>query len=205
LLRLKLPDFFVRSLFWLKNVGRFQVKAVGMQHLPTTGPVLLATNCDSLESSLQLVAVTDRFTTVILIEPPGSASTDGATSPLLRGMALGGNVVRVSGALEEPSWRAAKTRALALLERGDMVAVGINGHGTRTELETILRDLSRPTSAPVVPVYCGPLDSAAGSKRIRVVFGAAAAATTLADLRQDIRQLAEWIKHNDDKVALASH
>ncbi|MCP6768712.1 hypothetical protein NL529_28115, partial [Klebsiella pneumoniae] len=69
LLCLKLPDFFVRTVFWLKSLGKSQVKAVGMQHLPVTGPVLMVTNCDSVESSLQLVAVTDRSTIVMLFDP----------------------------------------------------------------------------------------------------------------------------------------
>jgi hypothetical protein len=200
LLRLKLPDFFVRTLFWLKSLGKYQLKAVGMQHLPATGPVLLATNCDSLESSLQLVSVTDRFTTVILIDP---AVGEGA--PLLERMAARRNLVVVSGACEGSSWQAARTRALALLERGDMVALGINGQELSGE-EGVVRELSCQSSAPVVPVYCGPLDGADRAKRVRVVFGAAAdPATTLEELRQQIHQLAEWIKHNDDKAALADH
>jgi len=40
----KLPDFFVRMLFWLRGLGHFRVKAVGMQNLPMDGPVILATN-----------------------------------------------------------------------------------------------------------------------------------------------------------------
>jgi MFS family permease len=201
LLRAKLPDFFVRTLFWLKSLGRFQLKAVGMQHLPATGPVLLATNCDTLERSLQLVSVTDRFTTVILPSLPG-----GDGSPLLRRLALLRNLVVISTTHAEQSWQEACGRALTVLERGDMVAVGINGQAIPPEMERAVRELSQQFSAPLLPVYCGPLDPAAGARRVRVVFGAAAdPAASLADLRNEIQELATWIQHNDDKAALADH
>jgi hypothetical protein len=50
------------------------------------------------------------------------------------------------------------------------------------------------------------LDQAAGAGHIRVVFGpAAAAAATLEDLKKEIDQLADWIRHNDDRAGVAEH
>ena len=72
----KLPGFFVRSLFWYQSLGQFRLKAVGMQHLPTEGPVILATNSADLQSCLQLVSATDRTTKVVLVED-GTAPTGG--------------------------------------------------------------------------------------------------------------------------------
>ena len=64
----KLPDFFVRTLAWARALGRYRIKVVGMHNLPTHGPVVLATNCDTFDSSLQVVAATDRHTYFILLE-----------------------------------------------------------------------------------------------------------------------------------------
>lgn len=198
LLWFKLPDFFVRSLFWLQGLGKFQVKAVGMQHLPTTGPVLLATNCASLTSALQLVAVTDRFTTVILVDPP-----DEPAAPLLRRLALRRNVMIVAAG----SWSAVEAQARAVVTRGDMLAVGIAvEQHAQSAVENFLDTLRQQANIPILPVYCGPLDSGAQATRIRVVFGeAAAAGVTLANLQADVHELAQWIKHNDDSAGLAGH
>lgn len=201
LLWLKLPDFFVRSLFWLRSLGKFQVRAVGMQHLPATGPVVLATNCDSLTSALQLVAVTDRYTTVVLLGPPREMH-----ATLLRRLALRRNVIVVTATDSATSWPTVEAQARSVLARGDMLAVGVACQELTPVLEHLLGDLSRQVSAPLLPVYCGPLDSATGTTRIRVVFGAATASrTTLTELRNEIQQLADWIKHNDDSAGLAEH
>jgi len=87
----KLPDFFVRSLFWFKSLGKFQLKAVGMAHLPTEGPVILATNCKDLESCLQMVSATDRTTKVVLVQDPAMLGN----GPFLRRLALRHNLILV--------------------------------------------------------------------------------------------------------------
>jgi MFS family permease len=194
LLRLKLPDFFVRTLFWMRSLGKYQLKAVGMQYLPRTGPVLLATNAGNLEGALQLVAVTDRFTSVMLVDPPTEVN-----SPRLWRLARQRTLLVVGGGDGAATWQAALERAASILERGDMLAVGVLGQGASLELENLLNDLRRRSPAPLVPVYCGPLDPAGGKTRIRVVFGeAAASGATLEELRKQIHHLAEWIKLNDD-------
>jgi MFS family permease len=197
----QLPDFFVRTLFWLKSLGRFQLKAVGMQHLPTTGPVILATNCDSLERSLQLNAVTDRCTIAILVGP---SEDDG--SPLLRQLALRRNAIVLGESASPLSSPAMLSRATAILDRGDMLALSINGQADAADSEEFLRAVRAHCAAPLLPVYCGPLDQATAADRIRVVFGpAVAAAATLEDLKKEIDQLADWIRHNDDKAGGVSH
>jgi hypothetical protein len=55
-----------------------------------------------------------------------------------------------------------------------------------------------PVSAPIVPVFCGPLHPDAADehdKRVRVVFGHPVPATTsLHDIRASIHRLADWIR-----------
>lgn len=192
----KLPDFFVRLLFWMQSLGRFRLKAVGMQHLPTSGPVLLATNCDRLENSLQLVSVTDRYTTVVL---PDSAN-HGAGS-FLGALAQRSSLVLLSrgGGLEK-----AEERARSAFAQGNMLALGIDGPIT-PELEKLFDEFRG--LAPLVPVYCGPIDVAGAAKpRVRVVFGKELPQTaTLNELRTEIRKLGEWIREHDDSAGLDSH
>jgi hypothetical protein len=183
----KLPDFFVRALFWLHGLGKYKIKAVGMQHLPATGPVILVTNCDSLESSLQLVAVTDRFTKVILID-----GNQVAGKPLLRRLALRRNVVPVAATADDSSWQTVQEGARAVLERGDMLAVGLHGKTVAAPLEDFVHSLCRQTSAPMLPVYCGPLKHTTGDRYVRVIFGAACTcSSTVGDLRHEIEKLAD--------------
>src|SRR5207253_1225078 len=47
-----LPDFFVRSLLWLRSHGRWRLKVIGLQNLPAEGAVLLATNCDRFQECM---------------------------------------------------------------------------------------------------------------------------------------------------------
>src|SRR5262249_42702638 len=54
----QLPDFFVRAMLWLRSQGRHRPKVIGLQHLPTDGAAILASNCDRFHDSLQLVAAT---------------------------------------------------------------------------------------------------------------------------------------------------
>ena len=163
----KLPDFFVRMLFWLRSLGRFRLRAVGMENLPTDGPVILATNCDRLESALQTVSATDRSTLFVLWENPQSRER----APLLRALAKRSSLAEMSKA-DHQAWLAAHARAKkALLHHGDLLAVTCDGHAD-DEVASLLADLRRDTVVPIVPVYCGAIDG--GPKpRVRVVFGKA--------------------------------
>src|SRR5262249_56518252 len=58
----QLPDFFVRSLLWLRSHGRYRLKVIGLNNLPSEGPVILATNCDRFETCMQVVTAPDPFT-----------------------------------------------------------------------------------------------------------------------------------------------
>jgi len=169
-----------------------------MQHLPAAGPVVLATNCASLESSLQLIAVTDRATTVMLFDPVMD------NAPLLRALALRRNFLVVSELDDPAAWQAARARVWTVLERGDMLAVGCNGQAPPARVEDLVHELCHRAAAPLVPVFCGPLDDARAS--IRVVFGPAISENATAkELISVIDGLGEWIKNNDDKAGAIDH
>ncbi len=169
-----------------------------MQHLPTEGPVVLATNCHDLWSCLQLVSATDRSTKVIVVED-GNTTTDGS---LLRRMAQRHSLVSVRpSATGVIDWSAAKAEALATLQGGHLLAIGVDSAAHAASLEDFVRDIRQTFHAPLLPVYCGTLDASASdaTPRIRVVFGEEATGTlTLDECRKKIRDLAEWIRQNDD-------
>ncbi len=204
----KLPDFFVRTLFWLRSLGRFRLKAVGMQNLPTVGPVILATNCDRLESSLQMVSATDRSTLFVLWENPSGREA----APVLRALANRSSLVEVSKANHQ-AWLAAHARAKKALHHGDLLAVTLNDHAD-DEVAALLADLRQGSAAPIVPVFCGvlivppppPLSKGGkgGVANVRVVFGAPMSdGASLDDIRQEIRRLGAWIRQNDGTSAAA--
>jgi MFS family permease len=227
----KLPDFFVRSLFWFKTLGKFRLRAVGMQHLPTEGPVILVTNCQDMHSCLQLVSATDRTTKVILIDDDKTIH-DGA---LLRTLAQRVNLIIVRPDSEgQAPWLQAKLEAFRTLQAGHLLAISLVHEEYADAIAVLLRQLRSETGAPMLPVYCGSLDDGAlgVTPRVRVVFGeimtkarpvpdstaihagaplSTAIQTmqaedgTLANCKTAIDDLGEWIRENDDREGSDQH
>jgi MFS family permease len=199
LLTRKLPGFFLRTLFWLYTLGRYKIREVGMDHLPTSGPVLLATNCQSLESGLQMVSVTDRTTKVLL--PAGYDRSIGVG--ILRTLAPRTTVIEMPPATAPPdAWEHVHRQARATLAAGHLLAIGLDGTDGDSAIDAFLAQMGRETAAPVVPVFCGPLDPAERTPRIRVVFGQPLKpGATLADIRVEIARIAAWVRHNGDAAS----
>jgi MFS family permease len=203
----KLPDFFVRSLFWYKALGKFRLKAVGMQHLPTEGPVILVTNCVDMQSCLQLVSATDRTTKVIVIED-GNTNHDGA---LLRLLARRANLIIIRPRPDSESpWLEAEQEAVRTLQSGHLLAISLTNEPYADALAKLLGQLRMETAAPILPVFCGSLDDAATgmTPRVRVVFGEIAgpsATHSLAECKKAIGDLGERIRKNDDMAGSDHH
>ncbi len=191
LLSLKLPDFFVRTAFWWKSLGKRQLKAIGMDNLPTGGPVILATNCTRLESSLQVVAATDRHLVMILAE-----ADDRTVAPLLRRLSR-----RADCLVEVPpggDWSAALPRARAALKARDLVGFTADGEASDASADAFLSALTSESRVPILPVWCGSIDDG----KLRVVFGEPLPSTTkIAELRASIQKLKVWIEANDGSAA----
>lgn len=234
LLLQKLPDFFVRMLFWMRSLGRFQIKAVGMQNLPTEGPVILATNCRDMVECLQLVSATDRATKVLLFDN-GEVTQDG---PLLRLLARRASLIIVkSGTEGEASWLEAKRRALHTLQGGHLLAISLAHEEQKDAIGALVHQLREETGAPLLPVFCGSIDDHVPgiTPRIRVVFGERldaspplpdataiapgaplpsalqTSATPLAqrssldECKAAIQKLGAWIRGNDDSAGGDHH
>jgi MFS family permease len=199
LLTRKLPDFFVRTFFWVWSLGRFRIREVGLKNLPTSGPVVLATNCHTLRSGLQLVSVTDRTTKVLL--PAGYDRAIGIG--VLRALTRGTTVIEMPAeAASAAEWDHVRVQAEAALAGGHLLAVAVDDDGGDGDLQAFLGQVRLDTAAPIVPVFCGVLDPAERMPRVRVVFGQPLKAdAALADARAEIHRLGEWVRHNDDAAA----
>ena len=194
----RLPDFLIRTLCWFRCLGRFRLRAVNLHNLPTHGPVILATNCGGMESTLQLLAATDRYVECVVPEHPRESFLFHLIEP--------GNLIELPPGSPKEKLSRAHDRIKRSLHRGNLVALSIEQPEETSE--NLLAEL-RQQPIPIVPVFCGPLDpTRIGQPRqpIRIVFGEAVAeGASLEDIRHSIRQLGEWIRLNDDKVQTAHH
>jgi MFS family permease len=164
----QLPDFFVRMLICVRSWGRYRLRVYGVEHLPTDGAVLLATNCDRFDQTLLVWSSTDRYTPFVLLEN-GREVENGARAPLLHLLARYSGLTEVP--LDQPegaAWEKALRRAAQALARGRALGVSADGDGAG---EVFWQRLRRDATAPVLPVYCD--DPADGGRRVRVIIGPA--------------------------------
>jgi hypothetical protein len=193
LLTRSLPDFFLRALFWLRSLGRYQIRELGMKYVPTRGAVVLATNCQSLESGLHLVSVTDRTTMVLL--PEGYDRGRGVG--VLPALAARTTVIEMPASSAGPeNWNRLCRQASDVLAGGHLLAIAVDSAGKNGELQDFLAQVCRESAAPVVPVFCGPIDPAEATPHVRVSFGEPAkSGASLADLRCEIQRLGDDVRH----------
>jgi MFS family permease len=198
----QLPDFFVRSLLWLRSHGRFRLKVVGLKNLPSDGPVILATNCDRFDTCMQVVAATDRFTRFVLLE----SARDPEPRPLLRYLARRTGLVALRPGLVTPAqWDKALGKASRTLQTGNLLGLTVDGDWPPAEADKFLHQLRSLRPAVILPVYCGALHAtpsvngrAPAVRRVRVVIGYPLRPdATAADVRQAIRALGDWIQQTE--------
>lgn len=71
-----LPDLFLRTLLWFRWRGRYQLEVYGGNHLPGSGPAVVATNADTPEARLHVLAAADRTVPIIGVSLNGHADAD---------------------------------------------------------------------------------------------------------------------------------
>jgi len=197
----RLPDFILRAGIWWRSLGRRRLRVIGLDHLPGDGPVILATNCTKFEAALQIVASTDRYTEVILLEAAGDADGSGSM-PLLRFLARHIGFIALNPASATPiEWELALKSGTSTLQRRDIVALSVTHEDVADELTRLLHDWQLHAKATVVPVYC-----AAGIERVepdaRVVIGSPLGThASLAETREAIAALAN-VMHDPHHVTV---
>jgi hypothetical protein len=202
----QLPDLLARSLIWLRARGRYQVVELGMNHLPTLGPVLLATDCDNREEALQVIGVTDRRITFVLLENPQQADRN----PWLRWLANQTDMVILEpGQISAQQWELALQRGRMALQRQNVLGVSVSDTITAIELEAWLRVVRAGMDASIVPAHCSrqPLSSAGnGRQQITVILGEPLPpSATLTDIRAALQMLAKSAVDGSRTHATAAH
>jgi MFS family permease len=196
----QLPDFFVRTLLWLRSLSRYRLQVIGAHNLPSEGPVILATNCERTENCMQVLSATDRFIRFIL---PESSRAD-RLPPLLRYLTKRIHLaVFKPGRVNDALLQKTLAEAVEVLERGEMVGLPADTNGLLFEVDKFLHALRERIPAKVLPVYCGPnaeaLPGANGrkpdSKRVYIVIGEPVPPeTTVKEISDKIHRLGEWIR-----------
>jgi MFS family permease len=197
----QLPDFFLRALLWLRAQRRYRLKVVGMNNLPSNGPVILATNCDRLEKCLQVITATDRFTRFVLLEGNGGEQPSG----LLRYLAQRTGLVTLHPQTDPPEvWDKALAKGAKALGQGNLLGLTADGQVPPAGVGKFIQELQALTPAPMVPVYCGSLDAEAGAntqpgiRRVQVVIGQALPSeATIEVIQRTIHLLGEWVRQTE--------
>jgi MFS family permease len=201
----QLPDFFVRALLWIRSHGRYHLKVIGLNNLPSDGPVILATNCDRFEDCMLVLASTDRFTRFILLESP----RDTRPPPLLRYLARRTGLLALGPkAIPVSAWDYALRQASRALDEGHMVGLTVESDPPIPEADKFLPDLLLRKRAVILPVYCGTAAHLADGqpelvRRVRVVIGhPLQPEVPFSEVRRAIYVLGEWIKGAEHGVEM---
>ncbi len=198
----QLPDFFVRALLWLRTHGRYRLRVIGVNNLPSNGPVILATNCDRFQECMQVIAATDRFTRFVLLE----SAADAEPRPFLRFLArrTGLEVLR-HGRIDEPALAKALSKGGRALDNGDMLGVTLDSQELDQEAGQFFHNLTVRYAVTLLPVYCETQQTGHENngrilavRRVRVVIGRPLEpGTAIEEVRKAIRELGDWIQTAD--------
>ena len=153
----QLPDFFVRTLMFLRKVlghgmlARSTVQSLGISNLPSQGPVILATNCDRPEKCMLVLAATDRVIRFLILER--SERLPILLRFLFKPVSL---AVLKPKRITPEAINKALNKAVAILKRGEVVGLPAEIPGGIFDLDKFLHELRERLPTDVVPVYCGP-------------------------------------------------
>jgi len=199
----QLPDFITRSAFWLRSLGRFRIRVAGMQHLPTRGPVILASNCATIDSALQVVSATDRCTRFILVEN----EHERAAAPVVRLVSGTSFHVLKPGPIDETTLAGLLEAGRQAVQRDDLLAVGAPDAAVTENIQRLLADLTSNGQTTILPVYCGPVGGDDSTERrtrgrvIHVIFGPQLKSpASAAEIARHIEELAAHGWHNESNA-----
>jgi acyl-[acyl-carrier-protein]-phospholipid O-acyltransferase/long-chain-fatty-acid--[acyl-carrier-protein] ligase len=194
----RLPDFFTRTLLWLRSLRRYRLHVIGLNNLPSDGPVILATNCETPERCMQVLTATDRFIRFILPETPPVHHLGPVLGYLTRRTHL---ALLKPGKVTGAELDRTLADAVAVLERGEMIGLPANGRSTLFDVDAFLGRLrAKFPGAQVMPVYCGApngngANGHAGRHDVWVLLGRTLLVeATAAEIRQRVHALEAWLR-----------
>ena len=115
-----LPDFYLRAAIWIRAWGHNTLRTIGIEHMPTDGPVLLLTNCHIFPAVLDLVAGVDRYPHIILAEKGEPERS------WLRTFASRSELISIPAVPGTAGWNRALDLGLKTLQKEEMVALNVN-------------------------------------------------------------------------------
>jgi hypothetical protein len=168
----RLPDFYLRTAIWVRAWGHNTLRTIGIEHMPTDGPVVLLTNCNVFPAVLDLVAAVDRYPHIVLAEKGEPERS------WLRRFARQSELISVPAVPGAAEWNRALESRLKALRKGEMVALNVNQPDCAIDIQRLI-DAWRAAvpGAAVLPVCCttamGPADAtgAVSPPYPRVIFG----------------------------------
>jgi acyl-[acyl-carrier-protein]-phospholipid O-acyltransferase/long-chain-fatty-acid--[acyl-carrier-protein] ligase len=145
----RLPDFYLRTAIWVRAKGHNPLRTLGIENMPTDGPVILLANADVFPAALDLVAAVDRFPHMMFVEPPGFKRTWLLWCARHMGWI---SIPPIAGALE---WNRALQTGSETLRKGGMVALTVNSPACAAEITRLIDGWrSAAPDAVVLPVDC---------------------------------------------------
>lgn len=175
LLRRQIPDFFLRSVAWMRSYGRVKLSLHHVHNLPGIGPVILLTNAATLREALHVVSATDRACKFIIVEPPAEGGD--AAERITRFFAgRAGYVTLPAERANATAWSALAEEAARTLAAENILAIAAGSATDRAALEAFIANLRRSTAAPIVPLRYEPvvregMDTTAGVKHVHLRVG----------------------------------
>lgn len=145
----RLPDFYLRTGIWLRARGHNPLRTVGIEHMPTDGPVLLLANCRVFPAALDLVAAVDRYVRLVYVEELGAAHSR------LQKWAEHAGMISVPARADAPDWTRAQVAGEAALREGKMVALTVNQPDCASAAAGVIAAWRGAVpSVVVLPVHC---------------------------------------------------
>jgi hypothetical protein len=194
----EMPDLFLRTRLWLWGWSRYRLEVAGLQHLPTYGPAILATNAVGLAAGLQVLSATDRTARFLFVE-----TEDESVSGALRGSAARRGLA-VLAKDDAADWGAIAKKAGRVLERREIVGLPLTS-GVPEQVDELFEQLDRTHGVTVVPVYCEVGPAVKGKQPVYVILGEPVTrGTSAAAARDAIRRIAEGCKEHLRNGSLAA-
>ncbi|MBI3865686.1 MAG: MFS transporter [Planctomycetia bacterium] len=146
---LNVVGFYLRTGIWIRARGHNALRTIGIENMPTDGPVVLLANCHVFPAALDLVAAVDRYVRLVFVEERG------AVRSRLQKWAQHAGMIAVPALPEAPEWARAEDEGEAALRKGEMVALTINQAGCAAAISRVVAAWQSAVAGVVVlPVCC---------------------------------------------------
>jgi hypothetical protein len=197
----QMPDLLLRTLIWLRTAPRYRLVISGMQHLPTDGPVILATNAPGVEACLQVLSATDRTTRFLLA--PGAGER--LLPLLLRVQAAGTNLGPLPpGGAGPGNGEDLSEKAARVLDRGEAFGLSLAVPGA----DGLLDRLGARNPVLVLPVYYKEAGAPGKGRRrvVHIVAGTPLSPGTAAEaVRQELARLGKGLEQRERDGRVPEH